>query len=129
MFERRGHDVLGQTVQSVRQLPTPGWPPRGEPIVGPPIHQHGLGAQGLIERELGELWTVLDQADPTAAREAFVTRRVLDDSVERDVVAYDDLPHFAVLRLRYSLTTRRCSSQRLTDFGYVGGGALLTYKP
>src|SRR5207247_4354017 len=69
-----------------------------------------LGAQSLVERELGKLWTVLDQADPGAAREAFVTRRVLDDSIERDVVAYDDLPHFAVLRLRYSLTTRRCSS-------------------
>src|SRR5215217_1461361 len=82
MFEGRGHDVLGQAVQPVRQL------------VAPPTQQQGLGTHGLVERELAELWAVLDQADPAAVPEAFVTGRVLDDSVERDVVAHDDLSHF-----------------------------------
>jgi hypothetical protein len=53
-----------------------------------------LGAQRLVERELVELWAVFDQADPTADPEAFVTGRVLDDSVERDVLADDDLSHW-----------------------------------
>src|SRR6266540_4367196 len=94
MFEGRGHDVLGQAVQPVRQLATPGWPPRSEPLVAPPAQQQGLGAQRLVERELVDLWAVLDQADPATDPEAFVTSRVLDDSVERDVLADDDLSHF-----------------------------------
>src|SRR5437016_4076191 len=99
------------------------------------IHAKSHGRSDAMRRccrvspvELVIFSPVLDQADPTAAREAFVTRRVLDDSVERDVVAYDDLPHFAVLRLRYSLTSALLEL-RLTGLGYVGGGALLTYKP
>src|SRR5919201_432168 len=95
MFEGRGHDVLRQAVQPVRQLATPGWPPRGEPLVAPPTQQQGLGAQRLVEREPVELWAVLDQADPAAAPEALVTGRVLDDSVERDVFADHDLAHSA----------------------------------
>src|ERR671937_460587 len=39
MFEGRGHDVLRQTVQPVRQIATPGWPPRREPLVAPPAQQ------------------------------------------------------------------------------------------
>jgi hypothetical protein len=50
--------------------------------------------QGLVKREPAELWAVADQADPAAVLEAFVTGRVLDDSVERDVLAHDDLSHF-----------------------------------
>src|ERR687897_1312351 len=61
--EGRGHDVLGQAVQPVRQLAAPGWPPRREPLVASPTQQQGLGAQGLVERELADLWAVLDQAD------------------------------------------------------------------
>src|SRR5215468_12634556 len=93
MLDGCGHDVLGQAVQPVRQLATPGWPPRGEPLVAPPAQQPGLGAQRLVERELVEPWAVLDQADPAADPEAFVTGRVLDDPVERDVLADDDLSH------------------------------------
>jgi hypothetical protein len=81
-LEGRGHDVLRQAVQPVRQLATPGWPLRGEPLVAPPTQQQGLGTQGLVERELVEFWAVLDQADPAADPEAFVTGRFLDDSVE-----------------------------------------------
>src|SRR5436190_664534 len=94
MFEGRGHHVLGQAVQPVRQLAAAGWPPRGEPLVAPPAQQEGPGAQRLAERELGELRATSDQADPAAGPEAFVTGRVLDDSVERDVLAHDDLSHF-----------------------------------
>src|SRR5688572_15845363 len=96
MFEGRGHDVLGQAVQPVRQLATSGWPARGEPLVAPPTQQQCFGAKGLVERELVELWAVPDQADPAADPEAFITGRVLDDSVERDVVAHDDLSHFRI---------------------------------
>src|SRR4029450_4220813 len=42
-----------------------------------------------------ELWPVLDQADPAADPEALVAGRVLDDPVERDVVAHDDRCHFS----------------------------------
>src|SRR6266849_3966351 len=87
------HDVLGQAVQPVRQLATPGWPPRGKPLVAPPTQQQSLGAQRLVERELGQLWAARDHADPAADPEALITGRVLDDSVERDVVAHDDLSH------------------------------------
>src|SRR5437870_13767123 len=85
MFEGRGHAVLGQAVQPVRQLATPRWPPRSEPLVAAPAQQQGLGAQRLIERELVDLWAVLDQAVPAAEPETLVAGRVLDDSVERDV--------------------------------------------
>src|SRR5215211_2783248 len=105
MFEGRGHDVLGHAVQPVRQLATPGWPPRGEPLVAPPTQQQGLGAPGLVERELAELWAVLDRADPAAAPEALVAGRVLDDSVKGDVVAHDDLSHFRSSRSVSSFTT------------------------
>jgi hypothetical protein len=36
----------------------------------------------------------LDQADPAAGPKAFVTGRVTDDSIEREVLADDDLSHF-----------------------------------
>jgi hypothetical protein len=45
-----------------------------------------VGGRGLVERELAELGAVLDQADSAPAREAFVTGRVLYDTVERDIV-------------------------------------------
>jgi hypothetical protein len=82
IFEGRGHDVLGHAVQPVGQLATPGWPPSGQPLVAPPTQQQRLCTQRLVERELAELWAVLDQADPAAAAEALVAGRVLDDSVK-----------------------------------------------
>src|ERR671910_3676958 len=94
MCERRGHDVLGQAVQPVGQLAAPRWPPRGEPLVAPPTQQQGLGAQRLVERDLAQLRQGRDPTDPASAREALVTGRALDDSVERDVLADDDPSHF-----------------------------------
>src|SRR6201982_2614504 len=92
--EGRGHDVLGQAVQPVRQLAAAGWPPRSEPLVASPAQQEAPGGQRLVERELGKLRAISDQVDPAAGPEAFVTGRVLDDSVECDVLAHDDLSHF-----------------------------------
>ena len=96
VFEGRGHDVLGQAVQPVRPLAGPGWPPRGEPLVAAPAQQQGLGAQRLVELDLGPLFEVLapDLAEPAAQPEALLTVGVLDHSVERDVRADDDLSHF-----------------------------------
>src|SRR5580700_4866859 len=96
IMEGRGHDVLGLAVQPVRQGASPRWPPRGEELVGAPAQQHGLGAQRLVEQDLGGLFAALelaDLADPAAEPEALLTGRVLDDSVERDVLADDDLSH------------------------------------
>src|SRR5216684_824653 len=69
MFQGRGHDVLGQAVQPVRQLAAPRWPPRGEPLVAPPAQQEGPGGQRLVERELGKLWAIPDlvTTSPAAA--------------------------------------------------------------
>ena len=53
VVEGRGHDVLGQAVQPVRQRAAPGRPPRGEELVAAPTQQQSLGAQRLLERELG----------------------------------------------------------------------------
>jgi hypothetical protein len=39
---------LGMFVQPVRQFAAPGWPPRGEELVGSPTEQLGLGAQRLL---------------------------------------------------------------------------------
>ena len=103
IFEGRGDDVLGQAVQPVRQLASAGWPPRGEPLVAPPTQQQGLGVQRLVERELVEFWAILDQADPAAEPEALVTGWVLDDSVERDVLADHDLPFGFSFRWRCPL--------------------------
>src|ERR671929_989068 len=74
--------------------PVAGWPPRGQELVCPPTEQLRLGAQRLIEQPLAGLGAVRDLADPTAVLEALDTGRVLDDSIERDVLADDDLPHF-----------------------------------
>jgi hypothetical protein len=60
--------------------------------VASPAQQEGPGGQHLVERELGKLFS--DQGDPAAGPEAFVTGRVLDDSVERDVLAHDDPSRF-----------------------------------
>src|SRR5205814_306478 len=99
LFEGRGHDVLGQTIQPVRPLSTPGKPPRGEPLIAPPAQQQGLGAQRLLEQYPGPRFTVLvpDLAEPAAVPEALLTSRVEGDSVERDVLADDDLSHFGRL--------------------------------
>src|SRR6266581_8731017 len=56
ILEGRGDDVLGLAVQPIRQLATPGWPLRGEPLVRPAAEQQGLCPQRLIERELAHLW-------------------------------------------------------------------------
>src|SRR5205807_3900207 len=90
----RGDDVLGQAVQPVRQLATAGWPLGGEPFIAPPTQQESRCAQRLVERELAYFWAVRDPADPAAVSEALVTGRILDYSVERDVLAHDDLSHF-----------------------------------
>src|SRR5262245_48171567 len=97
MLEGRGHDVLGQAVQPVRQRAAARWPPRGEPLIAPPAEQEGPGGHRLVQREFAELRVVFDQAGPAAGPEAFVTGRVLDDSVERDVLADDDLSHSVLL--------------------------------
>src|SRR5262249_13228082 len=81
---------------------TPRWPPGGEPLVAPPTKQQCFAAHRLIEREVADPWTVLDQADPAAAAEALITGRVLDDSVERDVLADDDLAHLGLMLCRRS---------------------------
>src|SRR6266511_3896108 len=86
-------ELVLQLRDLLHHVATAGWPPRGEPLVAPPTQQQGLGAQGLVERELAEFWAVLDQADPAPDPEAFVTGGVLDDSVERDIVADHDLSH------------------------------------
>src|SRR5438874_3538249 len=67
---------------------TSGWPPRGQELVAPPAQQKGLGAPRLVERNFGCLVATLsaDKTDPAAAAEALDARRVLDDSVERDVL-------------------------------------------
>src|SRR5262249_22773945 len=79
----------------VGQLATPGWPLRGEPPVAPPAQQQSLGPQRLVEQHLGRLFAtpVADTADPAADAKALVTCRVLDDSVERDVLADHDPSH------------------------------------
>src|SRR5207253_11405716 len=90
-----GHDELGHFDQPVRQFAAPGWPPRGEELVGSPTEQLGLGTERLVEQDLGRLFTtrLTDTTDPAAAPEALRTGRVLDDPVERDVLADDDLSH------------------------------------
>ena len=94
VLEGRGQDVLGHAVQPVRQLAVPGWPPCGEELVRAPTEQKGLGAKRVVERGLPDGGAVLDQADPAAEPEALVTGRILNDSVDRDVLAHDDLSHF-----------------------------------
>jgi hypothetical protein len=66
----------------------------GERLFGETNQQKRLGAQRLVEGGLVEIFAVLDLADPAAEPEALVTGRVLDDSVERDVLAHHDRSHF-----------------------------------
>src|SRR5216683_2710636 len=93
--ESRGNDVLGEAVQPVRERATSGWPPRRQELVAPPAQQKGLGAQRLVERNLGRLVATLaaDKTDPAAAAEALDPRWVLDDSVERDVLTDNNPSH------------------------------------
>src|SRR5580704_2309963 len=107
IFEGRGHDVLGLAVQPVRKGAGPGWPPRGEELIAAPAQQHGLGFQRLVKHDHGPLCAIVvpDLAEPAAALEALLTGRVLDDSVERDVLADDDLSHVGSPLLVSSATT------------------------
>jgi putative ABC transport system permease protein len=60
IVEGRGHDVLGQAVQAVRPLASPGRrPARPEPLVAAPAQQQGRGAQGLGVFDLGPFVEVL----------------------------------------------------------------------
>src|SRR5260370_5368303 len=97
--ERRGHDVLGHAVQPVRPLAEAGQTAPGEPVVAAPAQQQGLGAQRLVEPHLRPRFAVLvpNLEKPATAPEALLTGRMLDDSIERDVLADDDLPHVVLL--------------------------------
>src|SRR5437762_14272779 len=95
MFEARGHDVLGHAVQPVCELAGPGSPPSPEELVAAPTQQPCLGTQRVVERDLVPFFEVLapELDEPAAALEAFLAVRVLDDSIERDVLraAHHDL--------------------------------------
>src|SRR5437773_3028512 len=95
-FEGRGHDVLGQAVQPLRQRATSGWPPGGQELVAPTAQQKGFGAQRLVERHLRRLFATLAAyaTNPATKPEALDAGRVLDYSVERDVFADNDLSDF-----------------------------------
>src|SRR5919108_3137009 len=107
MSEGRGDDVLGQAVQPVRQLATPGRPPRGQPLIGPPTQQQGLGAYRLLECDPRQVLAAREQTDPASPAEPLVAGRVFDDSVERDVLAHDDPSHFGTPFVPSSPTRRR----------------------
>src|SRR4029450_4783975 len=102
--------------------------PAAQPVVGPPPHQRGLGAQRLVEGELVELWAILDQADPAAAAEAFITGRVLDDAVERNVGAPGDPSPFGspfVGVVSYQRRRPRRPSSGTTEVLSSGGGGVV----
>src|SRR4029453_509815 len=103
------HDVLGQAVQPVGEFATPGWPPRGEELVAPATQQERFGAHRLVEHDLGPLLAVFvaTRGDPAAVPESLLPGRVLDDTVERDVLGDDDLSHFGFsFRSRWRGTPR-----------------------
>src|SRR5262249_51352352 len=93
--------------QPVCQLATSGWPPRGEELVRSPTEQLRLGAKRLVEHDLGRLCATLlaDPTDPPSALEPFRTGRVLDDAVERDVLADHDLSHLGSMLRAPSVTS------------------------
>ncbi len=65
---RRENDLNWQrihVIQPVRQFAAPGWPPRGEELVGSPTEQLGLGAQRLVEQDLGRLFATRSPTRPT----------------------------------------------------------------
>jgi hypothetical protein len=80
---------------------------RVEVLVAPPTQQQGLGAQRLVELDLGPLLAVFvpNLVEPAAVPEALLAGGVLDDSVERDVLAHDDLSHFGSPSFALSVTT------------------------
>jgi len=71
---------LGRLFSLSASSPLRDGPPRGEPLVASPAQQEGSGGQRLVERELGKLRAISDQADPAAGPEAFVVGRVVDDA-------------------------------------------------
>src|SRR5579859_7287088 len=95
MFEGGRHDVLGHAIQPLSPFPAPVQPARGEPLVGPPTQEQGLGAQRLVELNFGPFLEALGTklAEPAALPESFFTGRVLDDSIKRYVLADHDLSH------------------------------------
>src|SRR5207253_610088 len=115
-IESRGNDVLGKAVQPVRERATSGWPPLSQELVAPPAQQKGLGAPRLVERNFGCLVATLsaDKTDPAAAAEALDARRVLDDSVERDVLT-DNNPCRCASLCRWSALGRSTSIRRFAQ--------------
>ena len=82
MFEGRGHDVLGQAVQPVRQLAAARWPPRGEPLVAAPASRRAPAASASSSASshltLGHVDTSDDQARIRLGREPVVLPEPLD---------------------------------------------------
>src|SRR5262245_28561145 len=95
LVECRRDDVLGQAVQPVGPRATPGIPPRTEVLVAPSAQEEGLSAERLGEPELGPRFAILrpELVEPAAVPEAVLAGRVLDHSVERDVLADHDPSH------------------------------------
>src|SRR5207253_967684 len=91
---------------------------RSKPLVAPPAKQESLGADRLVERDLGHIFAGSDQTDPASAAEALVTRRVLNDPVERHVLADDDLSHlgFPFLRLNWLLRATRTAGETCREY-------------
>src|SRR6266508_2518611 len=92
----RPFNLLGQAVQPLRQRAASGWPPGGQELVAPPAQQKSLGAERLVECHLRRLFATpaAYATNPATVAEALNAGRVLDYSVERDVLADDDLSHF-----------------------------------
>src|SRR5690349_8552610 len=97
LFERRGHDVLGEAVQPVHPFAALGWRPRAEVLVAAAAHEEGLGALRLGELELRPRLPVLadELLEPAAVPEPSLAAWVLDDAVERDVLTDYDRSHLA----------------------------------
>src|SRR3954452_6107930 len=99
VLERGGDDVLRQAVQPVGPLAAPAHPPRSEVRVAASAQQQGLGAERLLAFDLRPRCEVVlpDLAEPATVPETLLAGRVLDDSVQRDVLADHDLPHLGSL--------------------------------
>src|SRR5205823_2019646 len=87
--------VLRQAVQPVHPLAALRWRPCAEVLVASATQQQRLRALGLGELDLSPRLPVLanELQEPAAVPEPLLAAEVLDDAVERDVLADHNLSH------------------------------------
>jgi hypothetical protein len=97
VIERRGDDVLRHRVELVGELAVARRPRGGEAFVGDASQQERVRRECLVQLELVALVAAADLEAPASVLEVLGSAWILDDTVQRNELGYDDPSHLGLL--------------------------------